>query len=82
MPPPLLAWNSQHTLHNGRMNENAARLEAVVHHLQSEGLWERCQVLSGAEDYDEEAIAKLGIHSARYGLAITVSTIQNHASMC
>jgi acetoin utilization deacetylase AcuC-like enzyme len=41
----LLVYNSSHSLHNGKMNECAARVDAVVDELKTAGLWDQCQLL-------------------------------------
>ena len=40
----MLVHNSNHMLHDGKMNECAARVQAVRDELQMRGLWERCEL--------------------------------------
>jgi acetoin utilization deacetylase AcuC-like enzyme len=44
----LLVYNSSHSLHDGRMNECAARVDAVVDELKTSGLWDQCRLLDVA----------------------------------
>jgi acetoin utilization deacetylase AcuC-like enzyme len=41
----LLAYNPSHVHHTGKMNECAARVEAVVDELKAKGLWSRCELV-------------------------------------
>ena len=43
---PLLVYNPDHSLHDGRMNENAGRVRAAVEALRSSGRWEQCEILT------------------------------------
>lgn len=45
----LLVHNSNHSKHDGKMNECAARVEAITEELQSRGLWEQCRLLDAAD---------------------------------
>ena len=51
-PRPLLAYNPEHHQHNGRMNENAGRVAAIVAELKRSGLWGRCEILERAPPAD------------------------------
>jgi hypothetical protein len=49
MTRPILAYNEEHHLHDGLMNENAGRVQAIVSQLKrSGGMWEKCQLLTAA----------------------------------
>ena len=64
---PLLAYNGDHYLHNGRMNENAGRVRAVVAELRRRGLWDSCEMLCEAPSAD--AIVEV-LHSAQHLAAL------------
>ena len=48
---PILAWNNMHTLHNGRMNENATRLSSLMDALDRLQLTSRCTMLDPVEPW-------------------------------
>ena len=66
-PRPLLAFNPAHHEHDGRMNENAGRVVAVVAELKRSGLWDRCEIL---EDVPPGDGAVEAVHSARHLTAL------------
>jgi len=60
---PLLAYNGDHHLHDGKMNENAGRVRAVVAELRRSGRWGACELLQAAPSAD--TLVEL-LHSARH----------------
>lgn len=48
---PIVAWNNMHTLHNGRMNENASRLTSLMDALDRLQLTSRCTLLDPVEPW-------------------------------
>eukprot|EP00756_Hemistasia_phaeocysticola_P000600 Hpha_TRINITY_DN10438_c0_g3::TRINITY_DN10438_c0_g3_i1::g.193384::m.193384 len=66
-PRPLLAYNGDHCLHDGLMNENAGRVRAVVAELQRSGRWDACTILDSAPAAD--AVVEV-LHSAQHLAAL------------
>jgi acetoin utilization deacetylase AcuC-like enzyme len=67
MKKVLLVFNSNHAQHDGRMNECAARVEAVLEELKNTGAWESCSRLDAALEvsFREKAEASISaIHTA------------------
>ena len=54
----LLAYNAQHTQHDGPMNENAGRVEACVRELQRVGLWSQCELVTPESDRSSSLVAR------------------------
>mmetsp|Transcript_20658 Transcript_20658/g.31060 ORF Transcript_20658/g.31060 Transcript_20658/m.31060 type:complete len:119 (-) Transcript_20658:1005-1361(-) len=48
----LLVSNSNHSQHDGKMSECAARLETVIQQLQINNLWDRCSHLDAVNIKD------------------------------
>lgn len=65
----LLAYNAQHTQHDGPMNENAGRVEACVYELHRLGLWSRCELVAPEHGAQGEEHAQL-LHTAEHLSAI------------
>ena len=62
---PLLVYNPDHSLHDGRMNENAGRVRAAVEALRSSGRWEQCEILTTLVPSPTEDVAAV-LHTAHH----------------